>query len=425
MAENWTDLAPLPPALAQGKNWHVFVSYRSVNRPWVLALYDILNGLSYKVFLDQYVLTAAAPLAISLGEALDASQSAILVWSSKYEDSEWCKKELGKLEVMENAARGFRYVIGRVDESEITGLVGAKLWVDFSKQPEGPGGSGLLSLLYGLQGQPLPPAAVKLAAKVDEQMRDGLLNVKTCRDAGNADALVALTATDDMAWTGSPMLLCAAADGLIAMKKIPEALQVLDRAEQAFPKAVRPKQLRGLALARSGETMKAQLVLGKLYAAGEIGPETLGILARTWMDRYNQRGERTFLLKSRDLYRQAFEAFPSDYYTGINAASKSLLAGEKETAAQLAKRVQDLVGDKPVSDDYWKTATVAEVQLLQGNFDAAAQLYAAAVLAAPLDHGSQESSRGQAQLLLAALGATNEQKAKITAVFPHAKGKEP
>ena len=69
MAENWTDLAPPPPSLAQGKTWHLFVSYRSVNRPWVLALYDILNGLGYKVFLDQYVLTAAAPLAISLGEA--------------------------------------------------------------------------------------------------------------------------------------------------------------------------------------------------------------------------------------------------------------------------------------------------------------------------------------------------------------------
>jgi len=107
-----------------------------------------------------------------------------------------------------------------------------------------------------------------------------------------------------MAWTGSPMLLCAVAEGLIAMKRTPEALQLLDRAEKAFPKAVRPKQLRGLALARSGQTIKAQLVLGKLYAAGEIGPETLGILARTWMDRYSQTGERTFLLKSRDLYRQ-------------------------------------------------------------------------------------------------------------------------
>jgi hypothetical protein len=82
------------------------------------------------------------------------------------------------------------------------------------------------------------------------------------------------------------------------------------------------------------------------------------------MDRYNQTNEKTFPLKSRDLYRQAFEAFPSDYYTGINAASMSLLAGEKETAAQLAKRVQDLVGDKEVPGDYWKTATVGEVQLL-------------------------------------------------------------
>jgi Flp pilus assembly protein TadD len=422
MAENWTDLAPAPPALAPGKSWHVFVSYRSVNRPWVLALYDILNGLGYKVFLDQYVLTAAAPLAISLGEALDASQSAILVWSGKYEDSEWCKDEYAKLEGMQNAKKGFRYVIGRVDDSEIAGFAANKLWVDFSKQPEGPGGSGLLSLLNGLQGQPLPPAAVKLAAKVDDQMRDGLLSVKASRDAGDADGLVALTATDDMAWTGSPMLLCAAAEGLIAMKKVREALQVLDRAEQAFPKAVRPKQLRGLALARSGETMKAQLVLGKLHAAGEIGPETLGILARTWMDRYNQTGERTFLLKSRDLYRQAFEAFPADYYTGINAAAKSLLAGEKETAAQLAKRVQELVGERPVPDDYWKTATVAEVQLLQGAFDAAARLYAAAVVTAPLDRGSHVSSHGQDKLLLAALGATDEQRAIIAAAFQSAGG---
>src|SRR6266705_394045 len=81
MAENWADLAPPPTALPEGKNWHVFVSYRAVNRPWVLALYDILRGLGYMIFLDQYVLTAAAPLALSLGEALDASASAILIWS--------------------------------------------------------------------------------------------------------------------------------------------------------------------------------------------------------------------------------------------------------------------------------------------------------------------------------------------------------
>jgi TIR domain len=423
MAENWMDLAPHPAELPPGKEWHVFVSYRSLNRPWVLSLYDMLNGLGYKVFLDQYVLTAAAPLALSLGEALDASQSAVLVWSGSYDNSAWCNQEFAKLETMQNAMKGFCYVIARIDESEIKGLAATKLWVDFSKQPEGPAGTGLLSLLYGLQSQPLPPAAVKLAAKVDEQMKDGLLNIKASRDAGDAAGLAALAETDDMAWTGSPMLLCAAAEGLIAMKKIAETLKVLDRAEQAFPKAVRPKQLRGLALARSGQTMKAQLTLGKLYAAGEIGPETLGILARTWMDRYNQTGEKTFLLKSRDLYRQAFEAFPTDYYTGINAASKSLLAGEKETAAQLAERVQKIVGDKAVADDYWKTATAAEVQLLQGKIEAAARLYAAAVLAAPLEYGSHESTLGQARLLLSALGATEAQAALLAQAFPAASGK--
>ena len=309
MADRWLDLAPKPDALPAGKEWHVFLSYRSVNRPWVLALYDVLNVLGYKVFLDQYVLTAAAPLAIALGDALDASAGAVMIWSGSYEDSEWCKQEFAKLETMQSLKKGFRYVIARIDESEVAGLAATKLWIDFSKQREGPAGSGMLSLLYGLKGQPLPPAAVKLAAEVDAQMRDGLLSVKAARDAGDADALVALAETDDMTWTGSPMLMCSVAEGLIAMNKTPEAIKVLDRVEAAFPKALRPKQLRGLALARSGQTMQAQLLLGKLYAAGEIDPETLGILARTWMDRYNQSGDQLFLLKSRDLYRQAFEAF--------------------------------------------------------------------------------------------------------------------
>ena len=424
MADQWLDLAPAPEALPAGKDWHVFLSYRSVNRPWVLALYDILNGLGYKVFLDQYVLTAASSLAVSLGEALDASQSAVMIWSGFFEDSAWCKQEFAKLETMQNAMQGFRYVIARVDQSTISGLAATKLWIDFAMQPEGPRGSGLLSLLYGLRQQPLPAEAVKLAARVDDEMKDGLLLIKASRDAGDADTIVAVAATSDLAWTGSPMLLCAAAEALIALKKISEAQTVLDRAVERFPKALRPKQLQGLALARSGETLKAQLVLGKRYAAGEIDPETLGILGRTWMDRYQSTGQKAFLLKSRDLYRQAFEAFPKDYYTGINAAAKSMLAGEKETAAQLAKRVKELVGDTPIAGDYWKTATVAEVQLLQGRIDRAASLYEAAVLIAPLEYGNHESTARQAALLLQALGATDEQNALIASKFPVAGGAE-
>ena len=415
--DRWLDLAPKPDTLPAGKDWHVFLSYRSVNRPWVLALYDVLNVLGYKTFLDQYALTAATPFAIALGDAMDASASAVMIWSGSYENSEWCKQEFAALETRQRQKKGFHYVIARIDESEIAGFAASKLWIDFSNQREGPAGSGLLSLLYALKGKPLPPEVVKLAAEVDSQMRDGLLSVKALRNAGDADALLALAEMDDMAWAGSPTLKCSVAEGLIAMNKTPEAIKVLDLVEAAFPKAMRPKQLRGLALARSGQTMKAQLLLGKLYAAGEIDPDTLGILAETWMDRYRQSGRHIYLLKSRDLYRQAFEAFPTDYYTGINAASKSLLAGDKETAAQLAARVQRVVGDKPVANDYRMTATAAELQLLQAKFPEAAALYRVAVLITPDDIASHESTHAQAKLLSQALGASDEQRALIDAAF--------
>jgi tetratricopeptide (TPR) repeat protein len=340
-----------------------------------------------------------------------------MIWSGAFEDSQWCKQESAKLETMQNDGGGFHYVVARVDESTITGLAATKLWIDFSQQPEGPGGSGLLSLLWGLEDKPLPAAAVTMAAQVDAEMKDGLVTIKACREAGDAEMIVKATATNDMAWTGSPMLLCQAAEALIAMKKTTEALSVLERAQQSFPRALRPKQLQGLALARSGQTIPAQIVLGKLYAAGQIDPETLGILGRTWMDRYKQTKEKNLLLKSRDLYRQAFEAYPRDYYTGINAASKSLLAGEKETASQLAARVGQIVGNVAVPGNYWMTATVAEAQLLKGEIDAAIEMYRAAVLIAPLDYGSQESTFEQAKLLLSELGGSTEQQARLAAVF--------
>ena len=161
------------------------------------------------------------------------------------------------------------------------------------------------------------------------------------------------------------------------------------------------------------------MILGELYAAGEIDPETLGIYGRTWMDRYNATGQRLYLLKSRDLYRQAFEAAPRDYYTGINAATKSLLLDERETASQLAKRVESIVGTTSDPKDYWKTATIAEAQLLQGNFEKAADLYLEAILVAPEDHGSHQSTRGQASLILDKLQTTPDVRQKILAAFEH------
>src|SRR5262249_47933084 len=112
-----------------------------------------------------------------------------------------------------------------------------------------------------------------------------------------------------------------------------DAIAVLEGLEKEFQKAVRPRQLHALALARrgqSGDLANAQEILGVLYAAGERDPETLGIYGRTWMDRYQQSGNVSDLKQSRDLYAQAFAAAPDDYYTGINAAAKSVMLGTDE-----------------------------------------------------------------------------------------------
>jgi hypothetical protein len=57
--------------LDDGNEWNVFLSYRSVNRPWVLNLYDVLIELGHKVFLDQYVLKPGDKLIKNLEAALN------------------------------------------------------------------------------------------------------------------------------------------------------------------------------------------------------------------------------------------------------------------------------------------------------------------------------------------------------------------
>jgi len=215
------------------------------------------------------------------------------------------------------------------------------------------------------------------------------------------------------------MLGCAVAEALIALNRKDEALELSSNLCEGFPKTLRPRQLRGLAFARKGDWRKAQAILGELYAAGEIDPETLGIYARTWMDRYNITKDRRYLLKSRDLYRQAFETTSKDSYTGINAATKSLFLDEQQTALQLAQRIEQLVGTKAVPGKYWETATVAEVQLLQGHFAEAGQLYQAAVVAAPEEIGSHQSTYDQACLILDHLKTAENDRASVLKPFAH------
>jgi tetratricopeptide (TPR) repeat protein len=230
-------------------------------------------------------------------------------------------------------------------------------------------------------------------------------------------------------WRVSAALGCKAAEGLTKLGRNDEALTMLKQLEAQFPKAIRPKQLRALALARRAAKTKnaegldeAQAILAELYAAGERDPETLGILARTWMDRYEAEPDSASLQKSRDLYAEAFDAARDDYYTGINAAAKSVFLGtpaDLEKANEYAVRVLDVVGTNAWPGDYWKTATVAEAFLMQKNYPRAAETYRAAIAIAPKETGSHATSWTQASRLMAKLGATADEQALINRAFQH------
>ncbi len=240
--------------------------------------------------------------------------------------------------------------------------------------------------------------------------------IQSAIETGQTDRLLELSRSE-LNGEISFDLLVAAADGLIRLRAYDEALELLR--DKRFPEGVRKRQLQGLALARKGELLEAQQFLGELVAEGHQDPETLGIYARTWMDRYKSSGEERHLRKSRDLYAQAFESHPEDYYTGINAASKSVFLGDTRAARRYAGRVEKLLGTAAATGDYWRTVTVAEVQLIQGRFEQAAELYRMAVDTTPEEIGSHESTWQQARALMEEMATPESDRKSVRRAFAH------
>lgn len=421
--QEWLKFAPRPKALSKDQAWNVFLSYRSVDRAWALNLYDILKELGYKVFLDQFVLKAGDELITKLQDGLSGSQCGVLLWSKNTGDSDWVRKEYNTLERKSTGNTNFIFVPVKLDGSELPEFAKNKIFVDFSSYPDGPNGGDLLRLLHAIDGKPLSDEAVHFANDQDEEAREAAAQINAAIRNGRPERLLQLFQNGGLAWKTSALLGCKAAEGLTKLGNNDEAIKMLEDVEKNFPRAVRPKQLRALALARRGtgdDVDNAQDILGVLYEKGERDPETLGIYARTWNDRYNKTKDLSALKQSRDLYAESFDKFPDDYYTGINAVSKSVFLGTEkdlQMAAAYAEKVQELVGTEAIPGDYWKTATIGEVLLIQKKYQEAADMYNKAVAMARLQSGSIKSTFDQAKNLLEKLQPADEEKQMILDAF--------
>ena len=169
--------APKPRPLSAEEEWNVFLSYRSVNRTWVLNLYDVLVDLGYKVFIDQCELAAGKDLIMRLSDALKKSQAGILIWSAEAAESDWVYKEYERLETKSTRNPNFNFVPIRLDKTELPEFADSKIFVDFSSYPDGPNGGELLRLVHGIVGLALSREAAHFANEQDEIFKDTAVEI--------------------------------------------------------------------------------------------------------------------------------------------------------------------------------------------------------------------------------------------------------
>lgn len=193
------------------------------------------------------------------------------------------------------------------------------------------------------------------------------------------------------------------------------AYDILKSGLKHWPDHLRLRQLRALALARSGAPRPAARWLRELIAAGHEDDETLGLLARTckdlWETETDPATRRASLSDAHRLYRQGYDyavrekSVDGAIYNGINAATTALLLGDKDVATRLAREVAEACKTRlDLQSDYWSLATLGECAVIAGRVDEAAEYYTDAVTLAGRDYANIASTRRNAGILLRHLG---------------------
>jgi class 3 adenylate cyclase len=211
----------------------------------------------------------------------------------------------------------------------------------------------------------------------------------------------------------SPDMACRLGERIIKLGEPLFACDVLGEGLRHWPHDVRLQQLLALALARSGATERARVILSRLREAGHADEETLGLLARThkdFADRTPPSPERAEHLRAAyEAYAEAYR-LGRGYWPGINAATLALVLGLTERATTFAREVHEqctraLDTSRDAGDHYWLLATLGEAALILGEWTRAEDCYGQASLAAARRFGDLSSMRRNARLIAHSLGA--------------------
>jgi len=159
---------------------------------------------------------------------------------------------------------------------------------------------------------------------------------------------------------------------------------------------LRVKQLYALSLSKSGVPEAAQEYLESVIRDQPDDPETMGILGGIYKELFKKNQSSKYAILARDTYDKNFQLTKS-YYTGINAASMSMLAGQSRRGKEIAQEVLTVLKDP--EHDFWEAATQAEAYLLLKERAKSEECYLRARKLAVTDWGKINSVYNQLWLL--------------------------
>jgi hypothetical protein len=185
---------------------------------------------------------------------------------------------------------------------------------------------------------------------------------------------------------------------------------------EAFPDDPNARYLQALAMARLGEP-HAALRIYERNRVEEIGTEDAVALKGRLLKDLAVGASGT---EQVELFRQSSRAYrlayhlSDGYFSGINAATTSFLAGDEVEACELAAAI----GRRPdvaQPQDYFAAASAAEAMLICGEVEEATALYAAARRRSDASSGMIASTARQVALIADRLSTSNDRRMALLA----------
>lgn len=286
----------------------------------------------------------------------------------------------------------------------------------------------ILAMGYRVEAPGHPPAATVAASTAGDHEVATFSPLFADLGALDLASLLGLwQGRDAERWSRGPTPYRLLGERILKLGEPLIAFDVLEEGLRHWPEDVRLRQLRALALARSGATRRANALLDQLQREGHSNEETLGLLARTHKDLWMQTADLTE--KNRQLqlackfYTEAYQR-TGGYWTGINAATTAHFLGERDRATTVARGVRQHCLEalertkERTGDRYWLLATLGEAALILEEWGEAVDWYAKAAEEGRGQFGDLATTRRQARLVLKHWGRDTESVDRVFWIPP-------